>query len=95
MAKEGDKITDRLVQLEDIKREIVIMHNAATLMLGRQKETLLANGQQIGYQQGSLDVWNIIEKILEGKTNFYEFTQGIKVEMEKQASATPAEMDFV
>ena len=84
---ENAVIEDRLVQLEDMLRDMLIIHNAQVLAATNQKMALVKAGQPFTYQQGILDVCEQVGNVLEGKTRFYEFTENVKAQMRKEREA--------
>ena len=94
-SREIETIEDRLEQLEDIARELNIILSANFLMHDKAKQGLLMQGQHFDYQQGALDLAEVIVKVLEGKTNFHELTEVVRAEAEKSRAEVPEEMDFV
>lgn len=85
--KEQDIMEDRLAELEYIRRELSIIQKGSFIAEDSQKQELLAQGLSISYQQGQLDAWIIVEKILEGETDFYDFSVQIQHEMRKKQTS--------
>ena len=83
---------DRLVQLENMRREIVIGLQAHLLASEKAKMKLVIGGQHFEYHQGVIDAWSMIEKILEGKTNFYEFVKDVRRQIQTNSAGSEMEV---
>ena len=90
--KEVLTVQDRLVQLEDIVREIKFFHNISTFGATKEKRKLTADGKRFDNQQGILDTQDVIAHILEGETNFYVVTSDILEKTAKQQAAMTMEV---
>ena len=89
---EIDALTDRIVQLEDMRRETEIITLSSHIYLERQKLSLLTDGKSFAYQQGGLDAWEQMLKVLEGKTNFHEFVGEVKSQMKTEQGLSSMEV---
>lgn len=77
-------VEDRLQQLEDMRRETELIAVSSHIYLERQKFSLLGEGKSIAYQQGALDAWEQMLKVLEGETNFHEFVGEVKSKIKSE-----------
>ena len=90
--EEIDAVQDRLVELEDkrgeteaIEQELAIIHRGSVVTFDEQKLNLIKEGKSFDYYQGALDVWETVEKVFKGETNFAAFLkeEARKKEQEK------------
>ena len=94
-SKEIEVIEDRLVSLEDILRDMIIIHNAQVLAATNQKMNLTANGLEFRYQQGLLDMCELVGRVLEGNTHYFEFTNTVKTEVMRERQQEISGVDVV
>lgn len=87
--EEIDAVQDRLLELEDINRELLTIGPASSRVMDVQKQNLLMNGEHFEYQQGQIDAWETVRKTLEGLTNFHELTQTIRKQVETFKKGEP------
>lgn len=88
-------VEDRLVSLEDMLRDMIIIHNAQVLAATNQKIALTANGLEFRYQQGILDMCEQVGRVLEGNTHYFEFTNAVKAEVIKERQQETSGVDVV
>ena len=92
---ETDMLENRLVSLEDMLRDMFIIHNAQVLAATKQKMPLVANGQDFRYQQGILDMCEQVGRVLEGNTRYFEFTNAVKAEVIRERQQETSGVDVV
>ena len=85
--KEQELIESRLAQIEDILREMIIIHNAHIMDVTKRKLVLTANGLDFRYQQGVLDMCEQVGMVLDGKTDYYKFTNDVRAKMVEEKTS--------